>query len=255
MRLKDKVAVITGGGSGIGRAASLLFASEGARVVVVDYRGVYGRPVGQEVAEEVRASGGEALYVEADLSVEEQVMGVFTRAAEEFGGVDVLFNNAGHGYSSPLAMGSFLDAPERDWNEVIRNNLNSVFLCSRHCRPLMEERGGGSIINTASANALVAVPGADAYTAAKGGVVSLTRVMAITLAPRIRVNCICPGVVRTPMVKSMLDVLEDYMVQQIPLKRVAEPEEIARVALFLASDESSYVTGAVIPVDGGWTAM
>lgn len=119
----------------------------------------------------------------------------------------------------------------------------------------MVKAGGGSIINTASSNALVAVPGADAYTAAKGGVVALTRIMAITYAPDIRVNCICPGTVRTPMIADMLAMLEDYLKQNIPLQRVAEPEEIARVALFLASGEASYITGAIIPVDGGWTTM
>lgn len=255
MRLKGKVAVITGGGSGIGRAASLLFAEEGAKVAVVDYQGVYRRPVGREVAEEITSQGGEALYVEADLTSEEQVRDMAGRVVEEYGGIDVLFNNASHGYSSPLTMAPLLETPEKDWNEVIRNNLNSLFLCTKYCQPEMARRGGGSIINTASANALVAVPGADAYTAAKGGVVALTRIMAVTYAPAIRVNCICPGAVRTPMITSMLEVLEDYLTQNIPLKRVAEPEEIARVALFLASDEASYITGAVIPVDGGWTAM
>jgi NAD(P)-dependent dehydrogenase (short-subunit alcohol dehydrogenase family) len=255
MRLKDKVAVITGGGSGIGRAASLLFAAEGAKVVIVDYQGVYGRPVGQEVADEIKAQGGEAIYVETDLAVEDQVAAMAHRAVEEYGRIDVLFNNASHGYSSPLTMTTLLDTPEQDWNEVIRNNLNSLFFCTKYCQPEMVKGGGGSIINTGSSNALVAVPGADAYTAAKGGVVALTRIMAITYAPEIRVNCICPGAVRTPMIATMLEMLEDYMIQNIPLKRVAEPEEIARAALFLASDESSYITGAIIPVDGGWTTL
>lgn len=255
MRLKDKVAVITGGGSGIGRAASILFAAEGAKVVVVDYQGVYGRAVGQETADEIAAQGGEALYVETDLTVEEEVASMVRGAAERLGRIDVLFNNASHGYSSPLTMTTLLDTPEKDWNEVIRNNLNSLFFCTKYCQPEMVKAGGGSIINTGSSNALVAVPGADAYTAAKGGVVALTRILAITYAPDIRVNCICPGAVRTPMIESMLVVLEDYMNQNIPLKRVAEPEEIARVALFLASDEASYITGAIIPVDGGWTTL
>jgi NAD(P)-dependent dehydrogenase (short-subunit alcohol dehydrogenase family) len=255
MRLKDKVAVITGGGSGIGRAASLIFAAEGAKVVVVDYQGVYGRAVGQEVMDEIKARGGEAIYVETDLTVEDQVASMVRRAVEEYGRIDVLFNNASHGYSSPLTMTTLLDTPEEDWNEVIRNNLNSLFFCTKYCQPEMVKAGGGSIINTGSSNALVAVPGADAYTAAKGGVVALTRILAITYAPDIRVNCICPGAVRTPMIATMLEMLEDYLTQNIPLKRVAEPEEIARAALFLASDEASYITGAVIPVDGGWTTQ
>ncbi|MDD3717704.1 MAG: glucose 1-dehydrogenase [Actinomycetota bacterium] len=255
MRLQDKVAVITGGGSGVGRAASLLFAAEGAKVVVVDYQGVYGKAVGQEVADEVKAAGGEALYVETDLAVEEQVADMVCGTVEAYGKVDILFNNASHGFSSPLTMTTLLDTPEKDWNEVIRNNLNSLFFCTKYCQPEMVKAGGGSIINTASSNALVAVPGADAYTAAKGGVVALTRIMAITYAPDIRVNCICPGTVRTPMIADMLAMLEDYLKQNIPLQRVAEPEEIARVALFLASGEASYITGAIIPVDGGWTTM
>ena len=255
MRLQDKVAIITGGGSGVGRASSLIFAAEGAKVVVVDYQGVYGRPVGQEVADEIKAKGGEAIYLETDLTVEEQVAAMVRRVVEEYGRIDVLFNNASHGYSSPLTMTTLLDTPEQDWNEVIRNNLNSLFFCTKYCQPEMAAAGGGSIINTGSSNALVAVPGADAYTAAKGGVVALTRILAITYAPDIRVNCICPGAVRTPMIAAMLAVLEEYMNQNIPLKRVAEPEEIARVALFLASDEASYVTGAIIPVDGGWTTL
>lgn len=255
MRLQDKVAVITGGGSGVGRAASLLFAAEGAKVVVVDYQGVYGKAVGQEVADEVKAAGGEALYVETDLAVEEQVADMVRGTVEAYGKVDIIFNNASHGFSSPLTMTTLLDTPEKDWNEVIRNNLNSLFFCTKYCQPEMVKAGGGSIINTASSNALVAVPGADAYTAAKGGVVALTRIMAITYAPDIRVNCICPGTVRTPMIADMLAMLEDYLKQNIPLQRVAEPEEIARVALFLASGEASYITGAIIPVDGGWTTM
>ncbi len=255
MRLQDKVAVITGGGSGVGKAASLLFAAEGAKVVVVDYQGVYGKAVGQETADEVKAAGGEAMYVETDLTLEEQVVAMVGKAVEAYGKVDILFNNASHGFSSPLSMTPLLDAQEKDWNEVIRNNLNSLFFCTKYCQPEMVKAGGGSIINTASSNALVAVPGADAYTAAKGGVVALTRIMAITYAPDIRVNCICPGAIRTPMIAAMLAVLEDYMTQNIPLKRVAEPEEIARAALFLASDEASYITGAIIPVDGGWTAQ
>ena len=195
------------------------------------------------------------LYVETDLAVEEQVADMVCGTVEAYGKVDILFNNASHGFSSPLTMTTLLDTPEKDWNEVIRNNLNSLFFCTKYCQPEMVKAGGGSIINTASSNALVAVPGADAYTAAKGGVVALTRIMAITYAPDIRVNCICPGTVRTPMIADMLAMLEDYLKQNIPLQRVAEPEEIARVALFLASGEASYITGAIIPVDGGWTTM
>ena len=254
-RLEGKVAVITGAASGQGRAAARLFAKEGARVVVADLND----EGAQEVVRDITDSGGEAATARVDVSREAEVEDMIRQAVEEFGRLDVLFNNAGVGYSASdrMKMASVVETPEKDWDAILAINLKGVAMGCKHAIPIMEEQGGGAIVNNASINALVGLPGADAYTAAKGGIVSLTRVLAVDWGPKnIRINCICPGGVETPMIAPVLsdEQVLSLMRESTPLGRLARPEEIAQVALFLASDEASYLNGAIIPVDGGWTA-
>jgi NAD(P)-dependent dehydrogenase (short-subunit alcohol dehydrogenase family) len=255
MRLNDKVAVITGAAGGQGQAAARLFAEEGARLVVSDING----DGAEKTAQEIRDAGGEALALRTDVSREKDVAEMIRVAVDEFGALDVLFNNAGVGYSAAdrLTMASVVDTPEEDWDSILAINLKSVAMGCKHAIPVMVENGGGAIVNNASINALVGLSGADAYTAAKGGIVALTRVLAVDWGPsEVRVNCICPGGVDTPMLAPVVEDEEilGFMRESTPLGRLARPEETARVALFLASDDASYMNGAVVPVDGGWTA-
>jgi NAD(P)-dependent dehydrogenase (short-subunit alcohol dehydrogenase family) len=254
-RLEGKVAVITGAASVQGQAAARLFAKEGARVVVADLND----EGAQEVVRDITDSGGEAATARVDVSREAEVEDMIRQAVEEFGRLDVLFNNAGVGYSASdrMKMASVVETPEKDWDTILAINLKGVAMGCKHAIPIMEEQGGGAIVNNASINALVGLPGADAYTAAKGGIVSLTRVLAVDWGPKnIRINCICPGGVETPMIAPVLsdEQVLSLMRESTPLGRLARPEEIAQVALFLASDEASYLNGAILPVDGGWTA-
>ncbi|QYJ16595.1 Dihydroanticapsin 7-dehydrogenase [Rubrobacter xylanophilus DSM 9941] len=255
MRLEGKVAAITGAASGQGRASAKLFASEGAKVVVADID----EDGARRAVEEINGAGGEAIAVKVDVSREPEVEAMIERTVKEYGRLDVLFNNAGVGYSASgrMKMASVVETPEKDWDAILAINLKGVAMGCKHAIPVMEEQGGGTIINNASINALVGLPGADAYTAAKGGVVALSRVLAVEWGPRgIRVNCICPGGVDTPMIAPVIsdERVMQSMKQNTPLGRLARPEEIASVALFLASEEASYLNGAIIPVDGGWTA-
>jgi len=252
MRLKDKTAIITGAGSGIGRAAAVLFAEEGASVVVVDYDS----DGGEETARMITEAGGRALFVETDVSVAKDVEEMVRKAFDAYGQIDILFNNAG--ITIPA---SVVDATEEIWDRTMNVDLKGIFLPSKYVIPHMIEGGGGSVINTASMCGLVASPNQAPYSAAKGGVVALTRQMAIDYASHnIRVNGIAPGEARTPMLMGFINRAEDPQAQlerlmaRIPLGRVAEPVEVARVALFLASDDAAYVTGVTLPVDGGLTA-
>jgi NAD(P)-dependent dehydrogenase (short-subunit alcohol dehydrogenase family) len=255
MRLNDKVAAITGAAGGQGQAAARLFAQEGARLVVTDID----KEGAEKTAEQIRDAGGEAIALRTDVSREEEVAEMIRVTVDEFGTLDVLFNNAGVGYSATdrLTMASVVDTPEEDWDSILAINLKSVAMGCKHAIPVMVENGGGAIVNNASINALVGLSGADAYTAAKGGIVALTRVLAVDWGPSgVRVNCICPGGVETPMIAPVLEEEQvlGFMRESTPLGRLARPEETAQVALFLASDEASYVNGAIVPVDGGWTA-
>lgn len=250
-RLENKVAVITGAGSGIGRESALLFATEGARLVVAEVNDGAGR----KTVSDIRSAGGEALFVHADVSVAEDARDMAAAAEETYGRLDVLFNNAG---IFPAEDGSVVETDEATWDLVLRVNLKGVFLGCKYAIPAMLRSGGGSIINTASFVALLgAATPQIAYTASKGGVLSMTREIAIEFARRgIRANALCPGPVDTPLLRELLSdpARRARRMAHIPPGRLAKPREIAQAALFLASDESSYVNGATFTVDGGITA-
>jgi NAD(P)-dependent dehydrogenase (short-subunit alcohol dehydrogenase family) len=249
MRLEGKVAIITGGGSGIGRAAAELFAREGAKVVVADYNA----EAGQNALQAIKDSGGEAVFVKVDVSDPDQVRTMVQTALDTYGGIDILFNNAGI-----LLFGSVLDTELKDWNRLMSINLTGVFLCSQAVIPHMIERGGGSIINTSSSTGAHDVAAnIAAYVTSKGGVTLLTRAMAVDHAKdHVRVNAIAPGPTDTPMLRDNMSAqaLADFAAT-FPMKRLGRPEELAYAALFLASDEASFVTGAILAVDGGQTAQ
>ncbi len=251
MKLKGKVAVITGAGSGIGRAAALLFAEEGAKVVVADYS-VAG---GQETVKQIKAKGGEATFVATDVSKAADVQKMIKTAIDKYGRLDILYNNAG--IEGPL--GPTENVSEADWDRVLSVNLKGVFLGSKHAIPQMLKQGGGVIINTASIAGLVGVANMPAYCASKGGIVLLTKTMALEYARKnIRVNCICPGAVKTPMLDRFTGSqpeAEKFLRESQPVGRWGEPEEIAQAALYLASEQSSFVTGTTLIVDGGLTAQ
>jgi NAD(P)-dependent dehydrogenase (short-subunit alcohol dehydrogenase family) len=251
MRLHNKVALITGAGSGIGRESALLFAGEGARIVVVDVND----SAGEAVAAEIREAGGQAVFAHADVSKSADAEGMIRVAEASFGRLDVLFNNAGISHAQD---DDAVATEEEVWDLTMNINLKGVFLGCKHGIPALRRAGGGSIINTAS---FVAVLGAAtpqlAYTASKGGVLALTRELAVIHArENIRVNALCPGPLRTELLMKYLDTEEKRQrrLVHIPMGRFGEAREIAQAALFLASDESSFTTGATFLVDGGITA-
>jgi NAD(P)-dependent dehydrogenase (short-subunit alcohol dehydrogenase family) len=250
-RLAGKVALITGAGKGIGQAAALLFADEGARVIVADLDA----PAAKDTVARVEAAGGEALAVVGDVAVEADVARMIAEGVARFGALHVIDNNAGVLWKDRDR--SVLQTDERWWDRVMGINLKSVFWVTKHGIPHLQRAGGGSIIMMGSVSALAGFTRAqDAYTAAKGALISLTKSLAIQFArDRIRCNIIHPGIVDTPLQAPYLDAdLRREFAAGIPLGRIAEPREIAQVALFLASDESSYMTGAELVVDGGFTA-
>jgi NAD(P)-dependent dehydrogenase (short-subunit alcohol dehydrogenase family) len=246
-RLQGKVAVITGAASGIGRESALRFAAEGARVCVVDLNDQAGEQV---------AAAVDGLYLHADVTDEEDVRRMYAAAAERFGGIDVLFNNAGIAPPDDL---SVLDTGVDAWQRVQDVNLRSVFLCCKHGIPHLLARGGGSVVNTAS---FVAVMGAAtsqiSYTASKGGVLALSRELGVEFARRgVRVNALCPGPVNTPLLQELFakdPAKAARRLVHLPMGRFAEAAEIAAAACFLASDDASYVTASTFLVDGGLSA-
>jgi NAD(P)-dependent dehydrogenase (short-subunit alcohol dehydrogenase family) len=251
MRLQDKVALITGAASGIGRETALLFAREGASVVVADI----GDQAGAAVVAEIEAQGGRAAYVHADVSRAADAEGMVRAAEQTFGRLDVLFNNAG---ISHIRDDDAVATEEQVWDLTMNVNLKGVFLGCKYGIPALRRAGGGSVINTASFVALLgAATPQIAYTASKGGVLAMTRELAVVHAREgIRVNALCPGPLRTELLMKYLDTeaKRQRRLVHIPMGRFGEAREIARAALYLACDESSFVTGATFTVDGGITA-
>ena len=251
MRLANKVVIITGGGSGMGRVASLLFAKEGAKVVVAELD----HKTGEQTASDVRSAGGEALFVPVNVADEQQVQHMVKTTVEHYGAVHVLYNNAG---IMPNDDGAVTDITEQTWDKILDVNLKSAFFCCKHAIPEMIKAGGGSIINIASFVALLGctVP-QDAYTVSKGGMISLTKSLAVEYAKKgIRANAICPGPIETPLLRTLWtsEDARNLRLNRIPLGRFGAPEDIVYLALYLASDESSWTTGAVMVVDGGVTS-
>jgi len=249
MRLSDKVIIVTGGGSGMGRTASTMFAAEGAKVVVADL----GESGGRETERLVREAGGEATFVRADISSEPDAKAMVDRAMEAYGRVDVLYNTAG---IMPEEDHSVLDTPVEAWDRVMAVNVRGVFLACKHAIPRMLEQGSGSVINIASFVAILgcSVP-QDAYTASKGAVLALTRSLAVQFAGQgVRSNAISPGPIETPLLMDWL--LADEAAKQLrlarnPTGRFGKPEEVVNLAIYLASDESRWTNGANFVIDGG----
>lgn len=251
-RLHGKSAIITGAATGIGKASAVLFAQEGASLILADLDEVKG----EQVAAEIRAAGGAAVFIRTDVSSSPEVRNLIDRAAALERKIDVLFNNAAVNF-----YGKVTDTPEEAWDRVMNVNLRSVFLGCKYVIPVMQANGGGSIINTASAAALVGLKNLAAYTASKGAVLQLTKNLAIDYAAAgIRVNALCPGVTATEMTLKVIADSPDPAAARRrfdtarPMGRMGEPIEIARAALFLASDESSFMTGTYLLADGGYCA-
>ncbi|MFQ5872809.1 MAG: SDR family oxidoreductase [Dehalococcoidia bacterium] len=251
-RLEGKVALVTGGSSGIGRAAALLFAREGASVVVVDVD-VEG---GDETVRRVEEAGGTAIFAKADVSKAVEVEAMVNKAVETYGHLDCGFNNAG---TSRVGRVPTHEYPDEDWERVIQVNLKGVWLCMKYEVIQMLQQGGGSIVNMSSIFGLVGTPGTSAYTASKHGVIGLTKAAALEYAKEgIRINAVCPGHIRTPMVERIIDInpgLEEEYVESEPVGRLATPEEVAEAVVWLCSDAASFVTGHALSVDGGLAAQ
>src|SRR5271165_4178252 len=252
MQLAGKVALITGGASGIGRASAMLFAREGAAITVADLNA----DAGGRAADEIVKAGGRAFFERVDVTRAVECQRLVERAIREFGRIDILFNNAGI-----IRRATVLDLSEDDWDRVMAVNVKSIYLLSREVIPHMQKAGGGTIVNTASGWGLAGGAKAAVYCASKGAVVQLTKAMAIDHGPQnIRVNCICPGDTDTGMLRAEAQQLGETSVHFLadaarrPLGRVGTPEEIAQAALYLASDASSFVTGTALVVDGGGLA-
>ena len=250
MRLAGKICIVTGGGSGLGRATCLLFVEEGGKVVVADRS--------REAAETVAREAGEAaIALRTDVSDSQSVRAMLKQTMDHFGRLDVLVNNAGYGIP-----GSVVDTDEADWDRLMAVNLNGVFYGCKYAVPIMRKQGGGVIVNTASIVATVGIPDRAAYCASKGAVAALTRAMALDhVAEGIRINCIAPGTIDSPYFDEMLakcdrpDALRRELEQRQAMNRMGKPEEIARGMLYLACDDSSFATGSMLTVDGGMTAQ
>ena len=239
-KLQGKTIVITGGASGIGAATAQLFAKEGAKLVLVDLNEEKGQAFALELPD--------ALFVKADITDEAQVQNVYAQAAEKYGQVDIVFNNAGIGKVTPTHELSY-----EEWRRTVNVDLDGVFLVAREAIRAFQKTGGGVIVNTASMYGWVGSPGSAAYNAAKGGVVNLTRSLGLEYADQnIRVNALCPGFIDTPIIP---EESKDILKEMTPMKRLGQSEEMAKAVLFLASDDSSFMTGSSLIVDGGYTAQ
>ncbi len=257
-QLDGKVALITGAGRGQGLEAAKVFAGEGAKVVVND---LDQESIDAAIAE-INAAGGQAVGARADVSDGEQVREMLGKAKSAFGGLDILYNNAGIGFSAKqrmgIAMDDILNCTEADWRRIIDINLTGVFLACKYGVPMLIERGGGTVINTASIGGLRGGAGAHAYGAAKAGVIQLTRSIALTYGRKgVRANCICPGVIDTDMIRDHMlktDSAREAIGKYTPVGRIGTAHDIAQLALYLASDASGFISGQAIAIDGGVTA-
>jgi 3-oxoacyl-[acyl-carrier protein] reductase len=249
MKLNGKIALITGAGSGMGRASALLFSDEGAKVSVVDINAENG----QDTSRQIKEQGKESIFIQADVSKENDVKEMIRGTVDAYGKIDILFNNAG----IPMAFTSLEEVTVDQWDRIMDVNAKGVFMACKYGFPIMKKQGGGVIINTASISGIRPRPGLSPYAASKGAVITLTKELAVELAPyKIRVNCINPVSAETPMLNEFLGNknLEEgrkAVISTIPLGRMAQPEDIAYAALYLASDDSSMVTGDCINIDGG----
>ncbi|MCC7264702.1 MAG: SDR family oxidoreductase [Candidatus Latescibacteria bacterium] len=244
-RVAGKAAIVTGAASGIGEATALLLAREGAKVAVVDVDAVGG----ERVAARIRKAGGEALFIRADVGKAAQVKGMIGRAAKAFGRLDIIHNNA---IWFRNAKATELD--EADWDRTLDVGLKSIYLAAKYGVPVLNETGGGTLINTASVHSLVGFAGHTAYDSVKAGILGLTRVLALDFGPEVRVNAVLPGAILTPLWKGVTQKAKRRFAEMVPAKRLGTPEDIAWAVLYLASDEASFVTGTTLVVDGGLLA-
>ena len=250
MRFEDKVVIITGGATGIGKATSILFAKEGAKVIIASRN----EKNGNSVVKSIKSKKGKAEFIKTDVSNEEDVRNLISKVVKKYKKIDILYNNAGIENSADV-----VNTKSDEWQKVLNVNLQSVYLCSKYAIPKMKK--GSAIVNTASIAGLLGFENSAAYCASKGGVVNLTRQMAMDYANKgIRVNAVCPGAVDTPMIERVINASKNPKAAKKqfnlmhPMGRMAKPEEIAKTVAFLASDDASFITGQAIAVDGGFTA-
>jgi len=250
---EGKVVVITGAGSGIGRGAALLFAREGAKVVVIDWDA----PAGEETSRLIATQGGEGFFLKADISASSEVQQAVVASVTRYGRIDVLFANAAVQSNKPV-----VETTEEDWERLHRVNLKGTFLCCKYVIPVMQKQRSGSIVISSSGHAFVTYPSSSAYAATKGGLVAFMRGVALDYAAEgIRVNCVVPGATDTPLLRNYLKVCpnpqaeEKRIIDSIPLRRFATPEDIAKAVRFLASSDAAYITGTWLAVDGGLMAQ
>ena len=253
MRFQNKVAVVTGAALGIGQATATAFAQEGAAVVIADLD----QKQGEATATAIQSNGGQALFISTDVSIEDNVCAMVDRTVSHFGRLDILVNNAGIYIQGDVEQTS-LD----NWERLMAVNLTGAFLCMKYAVPAMIQKGGGVVVNVASEAGLVGIKGQVAYNVSKAGVIALTRSSAVDLAEKgIRVNSVCPGTTDTPLVKAAVSRAPDpaaarrQLEEVRPLNRLGTPAEIASAILYLASDEAGYATGAILSIDGGYTAQ